>query len=282
VWPLAGRAVRIVARRALAGGGTWMDADSLVNEAVQRFSARDFRQAEEMLRAALDRDPAHLHAISNLGQVHILKKDYDGAAAYFERALELDPGFVQAAFGLAKVLLARHDFDDALKALQGVRHAVAPADQPEFYHLVGLVFVGKRDWDTAVNFLEKYAAGRPRQMEPLITVYQTLLNAGDSSRGMDVLERITEQFPDRAAPWVWIRLLTEVREREEPHRLAGICRRLTSGNVRRMPVLNLAAETCIRFGLYAYAAWCARAAVDHRGGFDRSQYASLGQAERFL
>ncbi len=68
-------------------------------------------EAEAVTRAALDVDPTHAGAYSNLGAISMWRKDYSRSASEYRRALELRPDIRDAQSGLAYALLARGDFE---------------------------------------------------------------------------------------------------------------------------------------------------------------------------
>jgi len=255
-------------------------ADEFVDEAVKKFTAQDFAGAESLLHDALALEENHLLALNNLGHIQLLKKDLEAAARILDKAISIDPDFVPATLGRAKVYLASRNFDEALRTVQSVREVLTDENRADFFHLIGLVFVGKRDWDTALNFLEKYAQEQPDNLHARTAVYQTCLNAGYESRALDELEQITVEFPGESTPW--IQLLNQVRSRGETERLRDICRRLAESEGIAMGVLNFAAQCCLDSGCQAYAAWMARSALARQKNFDRTQFVGLASAERFL
>jgi tetratricopeptide (TPR) repeat protein len=255
-------------------------ADEMVDQAVKKFTVQDFSGAESLLLDALALEADHLLALNNLGHIQLLKKDLEEAARLLDRAMSIDPDFVPATLGRAKVYLASRAFDEALRTVQSVRENLTDENRADFFHIIGLVFVGKRDWDTALNFLERYALEQPGSLHARTAVYQTCLNAGYESRALDELERITIEFPGESTPW--IQLLNQVRNRKEADRLPPICRRLAGNAEIALGVLNYAAQCCLDSERQAYAAWMARAALDRHEDFDRTQFTALASAERFL
>ncbi len=255
-------------------------ADELVDEALKKFTSKNFAGAETLLHDALALETDNLLALNNLGHIQLLKKDLEAAACFLDRAISIDPDFVPATLGRAKVYLASRAFDEALVTIQSVRENLEEEQRGDFFHIIGLVFVGKQDWDTALNFLEKYVQERPGSLHALTAVYQTCLNAGYASRALDALERITIEFPSESTPW--IQLLNQVRNQGKADRLPAICRRLAEYGEATLPVLNYTAQCCFDAGSYAYAAWMSQEAKTRNDGFDRTQFAALAQAERFL
>ena len=256
------------------------EADQLVDRAVKKFTERDFFAAESLLHDALDLDTDHLYALNNLGHIHLLKKDLDSAAKYLDRAMTLDPGFVPATLGRAKVCLAAGDYDDALRTVQAARDHLDDQNRPDFHHVMGLVFAGKQDWDVAINFLEKCAQERPGDLPSLACIYQTCVNAGHKSRALDSLKRIMTECPDEST--FWFQLLAGVRSQGETDRLPDICRQLAEHPGTPFEVINYAAQCCLDAGNFAYAALMSQVAMTREPDFERSQYAALAQAERFL
>jgi serine/threonine protein kinase/tetratricopeptide (TPR) repeat protein len=90
----------------------------------------DLRRAETIYRGLAASSP-HRSYLTNLGLVHYLLGDYDGAVASYRRALELDPGHLTVTLNLADAELALHRTGDAEKhygeVLTAVRRKAAGA-----------------------------------------------------------------------------------------------------------------------------------------------------------
>ena len=257
-----------------------MDVQRLISRAVDCFSNRAFDDAAALLRQALDREPDNPHALNNLGQIQFLKRELAAAASCFERVLARDPAFVPSAYGLAKVHLAQGAYDHALRALQAIQPCVDDTDRAEFYQLLGLVFVGKRDWEVAVNYLRKFAAERPDDPDPLLALHATYLSMDDAPAAMRALEAAAVARP-QADPY-WIQLLKEAREQDGGERLQSVVNHMLSLRGDSLALLNFAAAACLETGGYAYAARCARAAQDRHPRYPKDQFQALARAAALL
>lgn len=135
--------------------------DDLMKQALDAFREKDFDGARALLERVIEENPGDRTALSNLATLLFLRKETGRAEELFRRVLALEASHLHAAFGLAKLLISKQDFAGALGELQKVNGAVTPALRPEFYKLIGIIYVGSEDWETAVNFFES-TAGRPQ------------------------------------------------------------------------------------------------------------------------
>ena len=68
----------------------------------REMAAKYLDRAEEMLRRAIELNPAYAEAYANLGVAKLQRKDRRGAVEQFRAALEIEPGLALAAQGLAQ------------------------------------------------------------------------------------------------------------------------------------------------------------------------------------
>jgi tetratricopeptide (TPR) repeat protein len=74
---------------------------------------RRYADAVDALKIALDLDPTHLQAHTELGDAYLLMGDTDEAEAEYYRALKLRPEYPQALDGIARVYEAKADDNQA-------------------------------------------------------------------------------------------------------------------------------------------------------------------------
>ena len=257
-----------------------MNADTLVSQAVAEFSDQKPDTAKQLLEQALTIDPHHLHAISNLGNLHLLDRQFSTAESFFRQALDTSPQFAPASIGLTKSYIAQRRFDEALLVLQSVRDALEEDGRGEFFQLLGVIFAGKEDWEAAIAFFKKYAQHCPDQCDPLLCLYKSYRGKGDLVRAMDQLDLILQIIPTQVP--IWMLLATLCTDANDPVRLRAVCHDMTQAHAENVTLYNLAVRLLGTCGQYAYAARYSAIAIQKSPNYDRSQFMDLARMEKFL
>lgn len=81
-----------------------------LNMATLHRLRRNYAQAEDQYRKALEQDPQTIEVYQGLGQMYLEQKDWDKAEANFDHALEKDPQNASAIYGLAQVAIQKKEF----------------------------------------------------------------------------------------------------------------------------------------------------------------------------
>jgi len=257
-----------------------MNADTLVSQAVAEFSNQKPDSAKQLLERALTMDPHHLHAISNLGNLHLLDKQFSTAEKFFKQALDTSPRFAPAAIGLTKSYIAQRCFAEALPVLQSVREVLTEDGKGEFFQLLGVIFAGNEDWKAAIAFFKKYAKHCPDQCDPLLCLYKAYLGVGDLPGAMDQLDLILQRIPMQVP--IWIQLATLCIDADDPVRLRKVCHDMTHAHPENLTLYNLAVRLFCTCGQYAYAARYCFIAIQKSPNYDRSQFIDLAGMEHLL
>ncbi|UCD94240.1 MAG: protein kinase, partial [Candidatus Zixiibacteriota bacterium] len=127
----------------------------VVNLASKKRSARNFTEAEELMKRAIEIEPnraltyvIHARGLRQVGRL-------DEAAEQFMKALEVDPDYNQAYIGLAYTYNLRGDFEQALwaanKAIELAPDAANPYDtRGEIYAMNGRLTEAIADFQKAI------------------------------------------------------------------------------------------------------------------------------------
>lgn len=83
------------------------------------------------LEAALERDPNHVRALTNRGNLKLEGGDVDGAIADYERAIKLDDGFANAHHNLGVAFRRKGHVGKSVAALRRAQRASAKRDADE-------------------------------------------------------------------------------------------------------------------------------------------------------
>lgn len=86
--------------------------------ASQALAKGELALAEQHLRRAVDAQPTHADALTNLGALLLDTRRPDEAEAMLRRALSANPRSAAATFNLAKLLIARQAWNDAVAVLR--------------------------------------------------------------------------------------------------------------------------------------------------------------------
>ncbi|MCD4813443.1 tetratricopeptide repeat protein [bacterium] len=77
--------------------------------------ANRFEDAEQAFRTALDINPDRVEALTNLGHLSLLKKDYLQAISCFNRAKLMDPDMLDTKLGLCEIYFQQNNLDKLVK-----------------------------------------------------------------------------------------------------------------------------------------------------------------------
>ncbi|MFN2321863.1 MAG: tetratricopeptide repeat protein [Trueperaceae bacterium] len=92
---------------------------------------RDPIAARAHLEAALERDPNHVRALTNRGNLKLEDGDVDGAIADYERAIKLDDGFANAHHNLGVAYRRKGQVGKSVAALRRAQRASSKRDAEE-------------------------------------------------------------------------------------------------------------------------------------------------------
>jgi tetratricopeptide (TPR) repeat protein len=169
----------------------------LANERASRLAARgQFKQAEAVFRAALDRRPniAQLH--TNLGNVLRAQNRLDEALACHQRAVELSPKLAEPYANLANVVRQKGDLHQAASA--GRRALELAPKNPTICSGLAETMLGLGKIDEAVALARRGLALGPHLPEAHFCLGLALLAKGDLEEAAAKLRRVVELRPDNA------------------------------------------------------------------------------------
>ena len=95
-------------------------AREIYNQAKSAAQQGQTEQAMEFYRTAIRLDPNYGEALTGLGALLLMQKNFEGAQPLFEKALSIDPNHATALINLSMIDQARGDNESALKRLQTV------------------------------------------------------------------------------------------------------------------------------------------------------------------
>jgi tetratricopeptide (TPR) repeat protein len=98
-------------------------------------SSESDQEAMAEFRKELEINPADVHAITGMGEIHLGRNRLDEATRSFQQAVTLQPGYVPARIGLAKVLITEKQWSKALEHLEAAGKQ-APDEEAVIYNLM--------------------------------------------------------------------------------------------------------------------------------------------------
>jgi Tfp pilus assembly protein PilF len=179
-----------------------------------RFKAaqQQLDAAERAFRKAVDLDPRHAPAWTNLGDFLYLHRarPADAVAAY-RRALELDPALAGTHYALGVALARAGDFSGAERELSEA-HRLAPANPRPLLELADLL-VRQKQLDKARGVLDVLVASHPALPAAYVARGDVRLATGDEAGALKDYEQARRADPNAAAPHVRLGLVHQERGR---------------------------------------------------------------------
>jgi tetratricopeptide (TPR) repeat protein len=136
------------------------EADVYVAQAIIELDDRQYDQALDTLRRALEIEPNHVEALYYTGVAHMARREPDLAIPFLERARARSPRDASIAFQLALAYVSQQQYDRAKPLLEEVFAADPTLDGLGYY--VGFVRYREKDYRGA---LAAFRAGRSSDPE---------------------------------------------------------------------------------------------------------------------
>ncbi|MFM9913966.1 MAG: tetratricopeptide repeat protein [Methylophilaceae bacterium] len=103
----------------------------------------DQDQAAEWFLSALERNPNHVRALTNLGNAYFKLQRLDEALDCFERAISIDPQSAEALNGIGMMATLKQDFDLAISSYKAALKA-APTQTDFLSNLIATLYTADR------------------------------------------------------------------------------------------------------------------------------------------
>lgn len=127
--------------------------DTLLKSAKKAAKQRDFVEAESILVECLARVPGHLDALDLMGFVLFFQKKYADCESYCRRALEIEPEHVYALNGLGMALSRQGEIEAGVAAMEQAM-ALKPT-WPEPYWDMSIILIEAGEKSRAIEVLNK-------------------------------------------------------------------------------------------------------------------------------
>jgi tetratricopeptide (TPR) repeat protein len=146
---------------------------SLFAKAQKAVDEKKYDEAMDLFTRLVTADPKDFQGWTELGTVHLMRKNVDEAETAYRRAIQERPTFTLALLNLGRLLSAESKFEAAIEPLtEAVKSAPASADAN---FLLGEAYLQIRKGSKAVPYLNEAAKlGKPDAHLRLATLYNAV------------------------------------------------------------------------------------------------------------
>jgi tetratricopeptide (TPR) repeat protein len=173
--------------------------DPRLREAALSLSGDDLPAAETLLRAHLDDHPTDIAAMRMLAELDGRRGRNREAEGLLRRAIERAPGFHMARYNLAIVLNRQHRPAEAIAEID--RLLEIEPDNPSFRNLSGAARGGISAHDDALGEFEKALQGRPDNAAMWMSYGHTLKTLGRRDDSIAAYRRSITLRPAMGEAW---------------------------------------------------------------------------------
>jgi len=196
----SGKAAEVEPRRRMAFVEDIQKAEQLSNDG-------DVRQAEDIYRNILKRDPNHVEAARLLAKIASDNKRFTDAEVFLRHAVAITPDYTRLWVDLANVLRELHKRDEALECAEKVLQ-LAP-DLAESHMLYAGVVGYSNRHDEAIESYKKALDISPNRPGALCSMAHHLKTVGKQEQAISAYRKCIEIKPDHAeAYWSLANLKT--------------------------------------------------------------------------
>ncbi len=154
----------------------------------------DYKQAEEFARKAIEKSDKDPEAYILLGNIYYDLGRFEKAIEVYRRALDIEPDNAPLLFNLASALLKQ---GDEFAAIENLKKAAAKdrAGEVSFrsWSRLGALFIERRNYDEAVQWLEKALRLRPEDARNRYNLGIAYLHLGKDEKAREQFIRAEER-----------------------------------------------------------------------------------------
>ncbi len=128
----------------------------LINRGLEALRQNNEKQAEELLRQAINLEPRAKEAYNNLAVIYGHREEHERAKEMYRKAIEIDPLYVFPRANLALYLLHEDDLEGAEKMLAPLATATrfTPQEMAFYAYIQAQVAMEKEEYEAAYSHLE--------------------------------------------------------------------------------------------------------------------------------
>ena len=175
-----------------------LNADSWHLGGVLEGQVGSMARAEELVRRAIEIDPAQAMFHTNLGNILSRKGSFDDAERAFKRAIEIEPQRIDAAANLALMTSWRGDVDEAERQFLAVLET-APGYMPARQNIVSL-YLRKGEMLNAIRHAAMGLQTAPRNITLRHALGRAYADHGMPEKSIEVYRNWLADDPDHPEP----------------------------------------------------------------------------------
>ncbi len=158
---------------------------------------KDFKEAIEIYRALLAKDPNDTGLRLKLARVLGWAGEYDSSLAAYNQLLASDPGLYEARFGVATVTSWKHDYPASLNMFKALlsEHPL----NTDVLAAISRVSFWSGEQDSAISYARRALEIDPRQEEALLIAAQASAERLDFTTARSYLTRLLDINPGNEA-----------------------------------------------------------------------------------
>jgi Flp pilus assembly protein TadD len=160
---------------------------------THHLARREFAQAEQALKRAVEMDSSFPIAHFYTGILHAMRENHDLAAGSFRRAIVLDPFYRQAMHNLGVALYKQRKYGEAAETLN---ETIKLEDGSETRHILGQVLAESGKLDPAITQMKRALELEPRRAEAHADLGKIYAHLGRKDEARSHLEKALELKPD--------------------------------------------------------------------------------------
>jgi tetratricopeptide (TPR) repeat protein len=173
-------------------------ADDLIEVGLAALNAGNAASAAPLLARAVELDPNHKQAWTDLGLADLRLGKLDQAATAFRKQLEINPADPHANDYLGLALERLNKNDEAAAAFRR-QTGIDPLDAAA-HAALGNILLAERDFSPAATELDKATILSPDNAALFVSLGRAYLNAGDEPKAIEAFEKAAALSP---TPPVW-------------------------------------------------------------------------------
>ncbi len=172
-----------------------LDLDEIFVEAYYHIGLayshkKKYDVAIENFQRAVDFDKNHKNSWNSMGLAYEAKEDYENALINLSKAVEINSSFADGWYNLGNVYKLKKEFDNSIS-----NYTKATEINPEFakaWFFMGCAYFDKKDYNNAIQYLEKAIKMDPnlaQDVNPLIKDLKINLDKLNESLSMSFINR---------------------------------------------------------------------------------------------
>jgi tetratricopeptide (TPR) repeat protein len=220
------------------------NADALNIAGIARLKKGEVAKALDLLRRAKDLVPEDANPRINIGAGYVAQKKYNQALTEFEDALKLDPDRIDALGQIAQVLSLQGNQKGAFDRVE--QQLTKTRNKAEVYQLLGQLSVDQRDYEKAIDYLNKAVNSNPDLVSAYFVIASAYVAQKKFDQAIDQYQKLIPKDPNSIQLHMALGLLYD--ERQQPEKANEHYRKVLDIKKNFAPAANNLARNYVRHG----------------------------------